>query len=168
MKIRNGFVSNSSSSSFIVAFPREPITHEELYKLLCPNCDTRFDMDENYHLVDPMYQGEEYTIKSDEDVVNRISQDMVHEALESHIIDQYKSMFWYEAYRKLGNDDIAIDKYTTEKAIKGYQQLIKQAEDRFGTEYTFYMFSYGDEDGEGWLEHSDIFSALPSQRFSHH
>jgi hypothetical protein len=34
MKIRNGFVSNSSSSSFVVAFPRKPETVEEIYNLL--------------------------------------------------------------------------------------------------------------------------------------
>ena len=34
MKIRNGFVSNSSSSSFVVAFDKKPETVEELKKLL--------------------------------------------------------------------------------------------------------------------------------------
>ena len=34
MKIRNGFVSNSSSSSFIVIFPRAPTSAEDLHELL--------------------------------------------------------------------------------------------------------------------------------------
>lgn len=34
MKIRNGFVSNSSSSSFIVFFPKEITNKDELYKLM--------------------------------------------------------------------------------------------------------------------------------------
>lgn len=37
MKIRNGFVSNSSSSSFVVAFPRKPKTVEETLKMLFGN-----------------------------------------------------------------------------------------------------------------------------------
>lgn len=34
MKTRNGFISNSSSSSFIVAFPKKPKTVEETFKML--------------------------------------------------------------------------------------------------------------------------------------
>jgi len=34
MKIRNGFVSNSSSSSFVVAFPHKPNSVEEVYKMM--------------------------------------------------------------------------------------------------------------------------------------
>ena len=34
MKIRNGFVSNSSSSSFIVAFPQRPKTEEETFQMM--------------------------------------------------------------------------------------------------------------------------------------
>ena len=34
MKIRNGFVSNSSSSSFVVAFPRKPKTQNDVMKMM--------------------------------------------------------------------------------------------------------------------------------------
>lgn len=34
MKIRNGFVSNSSSSSFIVSFDKKPSSAEELREIL--------------------------------------------------------------------------------------------------------------------------------------
>lgn len=37
MKIRNSFVSNSSSSSFIVAFPKRPKNEEECYNIMFPN-----------------------------------------------------------------------------------------------------------------------------------
>ena len=36
MKIRSGFVSNSSSSSFIVAFPKKPTTENELSDMMFP------------------------------------------------------------------------------------------------------------------------------------
>ena len=37
MKMRNGFVSNSSSSSFIVAFPKKPQTTDEVLKIMFNN-----------------------------------------------------------------------------------------------------------------------------------
>lgn len=45
MKIRNGFVSNSSSSSFVVAFPKKPETVEEVKDMLFGN---GYDLDEGY------------------------------------------------------------------------------------------------------------------------
>lgn len=43
MKIRNGFVSNSSSSSFIVAFPNKPKTIDEMANILFGKTDGVFD-----------------------------------------------------------------------------------------------------------------------------
>ncbi len=40
MKIRNGFVSNSSSSSFVVAFPEKPKTEQELRDMMFPPATT--------------------------------------------------------------------------------------------------------------------------------
>ena len=34
MKIRNGFVSNSSSSSFVVAFPKKPKSYDDVYEMM--------------------------------------------------------------------------------------------------------------------------------------
>jgi len=43
MKVRNGFVSNSSSSSFIVIFPRAPTSAEDLHELLFGKEHVLFD-----------------------------------------------------------------------------------------------------------------------------
>lgn len=40
MKIRSGFVSNSSSSSFIVAFPKKPASAEDVLQAMFPNNPT--------------------------------------------------------------------------------------------------------------------------------
>jgi hypothetical protein len=42
MKIRNGFVSNSSSSSFVVAFPKKPETIEELKHMMFGNVSSGY------------------------------------------------------------------------------------------------------------------------------
>ena len=50
MKLRNGFVSNSSSSSFIVTFTEKPKTKEEVFKLLFNSQDGHID----YYDIDKM------------------------------------------------------------------------------------------------------------------
>ncbi|MFA5313444.1 MAG: hypothetical protein WC375_09055, partial [Methanomassiliicoccales archaeon] len=37
MKTRNGFVSNSSSSSFVVVFPKKPTSRADVLKIMYPN-----------------------------------------------------------------------------------------------------------------------------------
>ena len=39
MKTRIGFVSNSSSSSFVIALPKKPKTFGELYDMMFPDVD---------------------------------------------------------------------------------------------------------------------------------
>jgi hypothetical protein len=47
MKIRNGFVSNSSSSSFIVAFPKNPESIEDLSKMMHMELDKNINYYDN-------------------------------------------------------------------------------------------------------------------------
>jgi hypothetical protein len=48
MKIRNGFVSNSSSSSFIVSFPKKINTYEELFNLMWTDSNIDY-IQQNYN-----------------------------------------------------------------------------------------------------------------------
>ncbi len=189
MIVREGFVSNSSSSSFVVAFPKKDITHDTLYNLLCPNHEVRYNMDENYHIVCSWWYNDGYIRKSDEDVVNRVYSDINSNlpATEDAVLGEIGNGFVWESYKafpypNLDNkipdeekhkiwDDLQTKReaYQLDKAKPEYQKLIDQAINQFGeNNFQFYIFSYADDEEEGWLEHSDIFSNLPSRTFSHH
>lgn len=191
MIVRQGFVSNSSSSSFIVAFPKkeEKLNHDELYDLMCPNHDTRYNMDENYHLVDSWYQNEGDPKKSDEDVIERVYRDIGSVLTEDKILELLGRSFGYEAWEKFKNEypkdfenlskekrkvicdtiQAKQEEWQKKQAKPEYDDLILEAEKKYGKDnYVFYSFHYADEEGEGWLEHSGIFYNLPSKTISHH
>lgn len=191
MIVRQGFVSNSSSSSFIVAFPKkeEKLNHDELYQLMCPDHDNRYNMDENYHLVDSWYQKEDDLKKSDEDVIERVYRDMGKVATEEELLEELSNSFGWAAYEMFQKeypknfDTLSIKErkvfrtkiqkkqkeWQHSKAQPEYKKLVEEATKQYGeNKFVFYSFSYADEDGEGWLEHSDIFNQLPSRCFSHH
>lgn len=55
MKIRNGFVSNSSSSSFIVMFPKKPETVEELLGYMFPGASKKDIFENPWNWDDEIY-----------------------------------------------------------------------------------------------------------------
>lgn len=60
MKIRNGFVSNSSSSSFIVLFPKEITNYDELYELMWTDKNTLSIQKSYKFITDPKEKSNEY------------------------------------------------------------------------------------------------------------
>ena len=176
MITRSGFVSNSSSSSFIVAFPkRDSFTQEEIYNLLSPNHDIRSDMDDQTTLIDSWYN-EDYTKHTDEDVVNRVIYDLRSPAKESDIMEHMKNLHSeYETWKKFNHikdwdeRQKLVDQVSMEAAIPDLEKLKRSAGQQFGeNNFDLYIFRYADDEGEGWLEHSGIFDALPYRRISYH
>jgi hypothetical protein len=146
MKKRNGFVSNSSSSSFIVAFPKDIKSREEFKEILLG------DSDEKY-LIDSYYSNN----YSSEDAINVLYNDYCQgkNLTEFEIKETIEDLFYWDC-----NGDIDCIKKETE--IK-YNEFMKDNHDA-----DIKKFRYSDNDGEGYLEHSNVFYNLPHIEINNH
>jgi len=87
MKTRNGFVSNSSSSSFIVVFPKKPQSEKEVMKRLFNGQEghiSYYDMDVMHH----------------SDISAIVYKDLKdkRKATAKEISEEYESDIWHDAY----------------------------------------------------------------------
>lgn len=177
MKTRNGFVSNSSSSSFVVAFPHKPTSVEELQTVL-------FGNDEKYHSPygDASWSAREIT-------------EIVYRSLESQSPSTLSAIadLAAEGYqlRQPLETTAAVDDFGE---VEGMPELrdfeegeetdwdaYEKACEKFGRKHAqdfiakhpdavFFEFEYSDNDGEMYtaMEHGSLFNRLPHMRVSHH
>ncbi len=182
MKIRNGFVSNSSSSSFIVAFPRKPKNARDVQTIL-------FGDVKEIH--DPWDDAIKISTTS---IATRVWNDMkgqtpnkyieILAAVEGGWMPDTPDM---EDFKKIPMDDeptevlyggiavlttIVIPEYDWEGLGVARDAVAKAATDRFmgGLSKTamVYTFNYGDDNGDGDLENGGIFDRLPHKQISRH
>ena len=166
MKVRQGFVSNSSSSSFVVAFPKGFVATEESVKELL------FAGQSGIHFYD-------HSISVDQ-AASVIARDMkaqtpnVHEsiigAMGGHLpgAPDYDDFTIPEAGKS--KYDWKIDWEAYEKAGTAFREkMLENMKAEFG-DADIYCFEYSDNDGELYctLEHGDTFSAVPHLRVSNH
>ena len=162
MKIRTGLVSNSSSSSFIVLFPKAPKSWEEVQKLLFRDKITH----------------EGYTT---EEIAKIVYKDMQGQSTKALI----KFTPTIKACIEVNGDiDLIMHRFFSDIEntdqdweIRDYIENLQEGNDPFGTELKakhgkgkIYTFTYADDVGEfyGMMEHSEIFNNLPYERISHH
>lgn len=168
MKIRNGFVSNSSSSSFVVAFPKKPESVEEVHKMLFGQTEPRA-----------------FTCYGDEVNTSRIAQQVFSDVKEATVEEMRESLAdgWFNGRIDDWEKTEHLDFRNPEE--RGVIQTIwkdyNKANDKIASDIIedfrknnkgsfFIVVNYGDDDGHFFsiMEHGGIFDKLKHIRTSYH
>jgi len=166
MKIRMGFISNSSSSSFIVVFDKRPKTKKELKELL-------FGDRKEYH--DP-YSSEYWPT---DDVVDIVWNDLKGQrSMTMEKIAKEIDAGWFDDRPEFPDLDIE-DREKYDAGWKKYENdslkaAMRRAEVYFGHAVKegklIVNFHYSDNDSKlsCAMEHGDLFEKLEHDTVSHH
>ena len=192
MKTRHGFVSNSSSSSFVVGFKNLPKTEDELRKMMFGDIEAIEEYDHSMtteavaqrvfadlqktrpltrkQIIEELTSGWLDAIEKAAGIIpfdHSQREDEVDERFEKKYgkyADWRKYPDWEKERQKAWEDD--WKDYDARRMTVGTAFWDKQQPEWEGL--TIYCFSYADENGETVLEHGDIFRNLKHIQISHH
>lgn len=171
MKIRKGFVSNSSSSSFLVAFDKVPESVDELKTML-------FDDEETYAnpWYDPEYDKVEgwpaqkvaETVWEDLQEMKPLNEAEIVGEINGGHFPNYPDPDW-SARGETDEERRAFWKQYRDEVHAAAQKCYEDHRLKFDG-YTVYVFEYSDNDSgySSALEHGNLFRKLPHLRISHH
>ncbi len=187
MKIRRGFVSNSSSSSFIVAFPRKPVDVEDLKEMMFGKQEWHYSS---------IGEDDVPTLLIARKVFDRMGEPATSEEVfesirggwfDSYLIPEsypgYASYYNDPEYKAIDNRLLGVPKEKQRvlrldmqreiwgKYIEINDKRAKNIADAFcGVSKDNYIvvLRFSDNDGEAVEEHTDIFRRLEHIRTSYH
>jgi hypothetical protein len=163
MKIRHGFVSNSSSSSFVVPFPKDmEMTFENVKRYLFKDQQVIYSpWDINKVTIDfAMCQ-----IMDDIAKQQPNDAELINEAFGGWL----EGMPNLDSFRIKGSGH----EYDWDAYHASHEAFLKEATDQFTAEHAnsnMYVFEFSDNDGNNFaiLEHGGTFDNVPHKRISHH
>jgi len=188
MKIRNGFVSNSSSSSFIVGFEKIPMTQAELKDMMFPPSGyMKFNELDNLSIdvIVARVWSDLYILKpvkscaideelSNGDFVYHIQTDYTEvDAIDKKYEKVYGVLKPWHEYEDWAKEH----REASDRAWADYHEKVKAEVKKFKKDNwkklglagkIIFCFNYSDNKGEELLEHEDIFANLPHIQISHH
>jgi len=178
MKIRNGFVSNSSSSNFILAFDKKPESVGELKELMFDRVETWDDPSAYDPFSAPTLDIAKAVFEQlDEQLpLDKILDEFRSGHLDGVTIDTFNDPNAPETYVKDENGKEVFNREEYER----YHDDIREKEIVRALEYfnrwkcpddqVFYRVTFADEDGPfgSLCEHGEIFDKIHHVQISHH
>jgi len=169
MKIRMGFVSNSSSSCFIVAFDKNPKNHIELHNMLYGEKVVQIELDNYEHSLHNSMEISAFVFALMADqTCNDVK--VLKEKLEGasdYDFKELKSVNMNNFKTIEGKTDWHMyDKEHKKQIDKLYKSFKGKLKNKF-----MYVFDFGNEVGTGLhanLEHSDVFDKVKYWKINHH
>jgi len=192
MKIRNGFVSNSSSSSFVVVFPQIPISDIDVMQMMFGNPPKIRGVqgygDEGSSIYDVAgLVFDDISVQKDNDI-DKICGEMrqfSHKyscGTEKGLFDEFESPEnWHEYDAEIKRQGLnwqreedrkkinALGDKFDRKSERSARKMAKKLMDKHKTEFIF-VFEYGDHNGtlEMNCEQGNIFRFLPHIKINKH
>lgn len=180
MKIRTGFVSNSSSSSFVIAFPHKPESVEDLKEMMFGK--------QEWHYAG-FYGEEDETDFPTQTIVETVFKDIGKEATPEEVYESIRNGWFdpylipemfpghYDSFEKTRGLTFEKDKDEMNRIWKEAESInnkrAKNIADAFRKGFKdqyIVVLSYSDNDGRLYtiLEHSNVFYRLDHIRTSYH